>query len=50
MLTLIRWLRLKSKQTKCRLAFWQLMEQLLTEAVKQPGNAVPKPEGGETGT
>lgn len=37
MVTLIRWLMLKSTQTKCRLAFWRLMEQLVTEAVKRPG-------------
>lgn len=47
MLTLIRWFLLKAKQTKCRLAFWQLMETLLAEAVKQPGDAGPQPERGK---
>lgn len=42
MITLIRWLRLKSKETKCKLAFWQFMEQLLAEAINQPGDATPK--------
>lgn len=47
MATLIRWLMLKSKQTKCRLVFWQLMEQLLAEAVKQTTDAAPESEGGK---
>lgn len=47
MVTLIRWLMLKSTQTKCRLAFWRLMEQLITEAVKNAGNAAQASEGGK---
>ena len=42
MITLIRWLRLKSKETKCKLAFWQFMEQLLAEAMDQPEDTTPK--------
>lgn len=47
MVTLIRWLMLKSTQTKCRLAFWRLMEQLVTEAVKKAGNATQESQGGK---
>jgi hypothetical protein len=47
MVTVIRWLMLKSTQTKCRLAFWRLMEQLITEAVKKAGNATQESERGK---
>lgn len=47
MVTLIRWIKLKSKETKCKLAFWQFMEQLLAEAADQPGDATPKTGKGE---
>jgi len=47
MVTFIRWLMLKSTQTKCRLAFWRLMEQLITEAVENAGNATQESQGGK---
>ena len=47
MITLIRWLRLKSKETKCKLVFWQFMEQLLAEAMDQPEDTTPKTGKGE---
>ena len=41
MVTIIRWLIVKKTQTKCRLAFWQLMEQLLLGPAAQPGEDAP---------
>lgn len=46
MVTIIRWLMVKATQTRCRLAFWRLMEQLLLSPAPQPeGNANGKGKG-----
>lgn len=47
MVTLIRWLMLKSTQVKCRLAFWRLMEQLIAQAAKTAGDAAQESERGK---
>lgn len=47
MVTLIRWLRIKSTQMKCRLAFWRLMEQLIAQAVETAGDAAQEPGRGK---
>ena len=41
MITLIRWYMMKAKQIKMKLAFWTLIDQLLTEVAKN-GDGIEK--------
>ena len=41
MITLIRWYMMKAKQVKMKLAFWTLIDQLLTEVTKN-GDGIEK--------
>lgn len=41
MITLIRWYMLKAKQIKMKLAFWILVDQLVTEVAKN-GDGIEK--------
>lgn len=41
MITLIRWYMMKAKQIKMKLAFWTLIDQLLTEVTKN-GDGIEK--------
>lgn len=36
MITLVRWVLLKQKEIKYKLAFWQLVEKYLEEITKNP--------------
>ena len=41
MITLIRWYMMKAKQIKMKLAFWTLVDQLVTEIAKN-GDGIEK--------
>ena len=41
MITLIRWYTMKAKQIKMKLAFWTLVDQLVTEIAKN-GDGIEK--------
>lgn len=41
MVTLIRWYKMKAKQIKIKLAFWTIIDQLVTEIAKN-GDGIEK--------